>query len=54
MRRTPSKAQALAVSRTWSLPRGWVVLGAALASWAMMVLMAAGIAQLFSYVAANI
>lgn len=47
MRRTAIPAQ----TRTASLPRGWLVLGAALASWFIVAAMWTGMSQIFGLVA---
>ena len=47
MRRTTANVQ---TQRSQSLPRGWIILGAALASWALFVGLWAGSSQLFQFV----
>ena len=38
----------------FALPRGWIVLGMALASWVVVVAMWSGMSQVFAFVAAAI
>lgn len=47
MRRTPAVAHAAHVHH---IPRGWIVLGAALASWMVVALLWAGASQVFSLI----
>ena len=47
MRRSNAIVQ---VQRITPLPRGWIVLGAALASWALFIGLAATLSQLFALV----
>ena len=51
MRRTTAVAQ---TSHGPQIPRGWIVLGAALASWMVVAVLWTGTSQLFSYVASAI
>lgn len=51
MRRRTATALALHLSQ---VPRGWIMLGAALASWMLLAAMLMGISQLFAYVSAVI
>ncbi len=47
MRQTSDKARAAALAtRTWDLPRGWVVVGLALASWVLVAMVVAGFGRL--------
>lgn len=41
-------------AQTLSLPRGWYVLGAALASWAMFAAAWTGLSQIFTFVLTSI
>lgn len=43
-----------ALSGLRALPRGWVILGAAVASWALVIAVGAGIAQMYAFVVAAI
>jgi len=49
MRRTAAVAQ---VQRALPLPRGWIILGLALASWAVFAGLWAGASQLFAFILA--
>ena len=51
MRRTTAVIQA---QRATPLPRGWLIVGLALASWALFAVLWAGMTQLFQFVAAAI
>ena len=51
MRRNATSAQAAQIS---VLPRGWIVLGAALASWMLVAMLWTGTSQLFSFVLAAV
>lgn len=42
------------VQRATPLPRGWIVLGAALASWALFIALAASLSQLFAFVLSTV
>lgn len=46
MRRTSAAVQ----TRSLPLPRGWIILGGALASWALVVALWTGTSQLFGFV----
>lgn len=47
MRQTSDKARSdVLATRAWELPRGWVVVGLALASWALLAMVAAGFGRL--------
>jgi hypothetical protein len=50
MRSTAMPAQ----TKTVSLPRGWIVLGMALASWLVVAAMLTGMSQIFDLVAAAV
>ncbi|MCR6673616.1 hypothetical protein [Devosia ginsengisoli] len=47
MRRTSAAVQ---TQRSLPLPRGWIILGGALASWALFAGLWAGTSQLFGFV----
>ena len=47
MRRTTAVLHA---QRPLPLPRGWIILGGALASWALLAGLWAGTSQLFAYI----
>jgi hypothetical protein len=51
MRRTTAVAHA---TQALPIPRGWIVLGAAMVSWMIVALLWTGGSQLFSYVSAAI
>lgn len=51
MRRSTAVAQSLHLSQ---IPRGWIVLGSALASWMLLAAMWTATSQLFSYVLAAV
>ena len=51
MRRTIAAAQA---QRAMPLPRGWIVVGLALASWLLFAGIWAGMSQLFAFVLAYV
>jgi hypothetical protein len=51
MRRTTTAAQAIQISH---FPRGWIVLGAAIASWMLVAAMWMATSQLFVYVSGAI
>jgi hypothetical protein len=51
MRRTTAVLHA---HRSSPLPRGWIVLTAALASWALLVTLSAGVGPLFTWLLAAI